>query len=124
MLVGPLAGESRYCMLQGFEIEEMDRVTAPYCILVIPLFNAGGAYAWVDRVLVVDVPEEVQLSRVMQRDGIDEQQARAILAAQISREDRLKLADDVIENNGELDLLNSRVASLHEHYLALAGATA
>lgn len=92
----------------------------PYCILVIPLFVESSRYDWVDRVLVVDVPEDIQLKRVMARDNLDRQQAKAILATQASRNDRLALADDVIENMGKIEDLEAEVARLHEEYLGLA----
>lgn len=96
----------------------------PYAIAAIPLFaEAGpGAYAgWVDRVLVVDVPEEVQLARLLRRDGIDEPLARRMIQAQASRAERLAIADDVIANDGPLEALDAAVAALHARYLALAG---
>jgi dephospho-CoA kinase len=95
-----------------------------YVMLVIPLLaESGGAYAWVDRVLVVDVPREVQRARLMQRDGIGGSLADAMLDAQASREQRLAIADDIIANDGTLAQLDQRVAELHSRYLALAGST-
>jgi dephospho-CoA kinase len=95
----------------------------PYAIAAIPLFAEAGreAYAaWVDGVLVVDVPVEVQLARLLRRDGIDEALAWRMIRAQASREQRLALADDVIRNDGPLDALDSAVAGLHARYLELA----
>ena len=91
-----------------------------YCILVIPLFAESLRYDWVNRVLVVDVPESTQLERVMRRDGIDRVQAEAILEAQVNRERRLALADDVIVNTGSLEKIEIEVARLHRLYLELA----
>lgn len=91
-----------------------------YQIHAIPLLAEGGRAAAYDRVLVVDCPEETQVLRLMQRDGVDEIQARRALAAQASRQQRLAIADDVIENMGTLDQLRSRVASLHSAYRELA----
>ena len=99
-----------------------DRLTAmevPYCLVVIPLLTETGMDDLVQRILVVDVAEAVQIERVKARDGVNEQQARAILAAQASRAQRLALADDVIENTGSLSELDSKVAKLHDKYLAL-----
>ena len=76
----------------------------------------------VNRVLVVDVPEAVQIHRVMARDRIDAAQAQRILAAQASRSQRLALADDVLENSGALDTLQHQVTALHQQYLRLATA--
>ncbi|MBL8251542.1 MAG: dephospho-CoA kinase, partial [Candidatus Competibacter sp.] len=97
-------------------------LTAPYCLVVIPLLVETGMTDLVDRVLVVDVPETEQICRVMARDGASEQQARRILAAQARRDERLKQADDVLENTGELAALNDQIALLHKRYLALAEA--
>ena len=93
-----------------------------YAIAAIPLFAEAGraAYDWVDRVLVVDVPVEVQLQRLLRRDGIDEALARRMIGAQASREERLAVADDVIANDGGLDALDTAVARLHARYQRLA----
>jgi dephospho-CoA kinase len=104
-----------------------DRAVAdsgPYCLLAIPLLAENiEHYRWVDRVLLVDVPESVQIVRLMKRDSIDESLARRMLAHQASRVERLALADDVIENSGDESLLDQTVAELHQRYLALASAT-
>jgi dephospho-CoA kinase len=101
-----------------------DRVladTGPYCLLAIPLLAENiGHYRWIDRVLLVDAPESVQLARLVVRDGIDETLARRMLAHQASRAERLALADDVIENSGDEVALDDAVADLHRRYLALA----
>ena len=76
----------------------------------------------VDRVLVVDCSEELQIRRLQARDGISLEQARAILDAQVTRDARLSAADDVIVNDGELGPLRDEVARLHARYLSLAGA--
>jgi dephospho-CoA kinase len=92
----------------------------PWCILVVPLLAESGRYQWVNRVLVVDVDESTQIERVMARDNIDRSQAEAILRSQASRQDRLALADDIIDNSGSLDQLKSKVDSLYEIYSDLA----
>lgn len=92
-----------------------------YCILAIPLLAENIAhYRWVDRVLVVDAPESVQLERLVRRDGIDEALARRMIERQATRQQRLAIADDVIENTGEESALDAAVAALHQRYLALA----
>ena len=94
---------------------------SPYCVLMIPLLTEShGDYTWIDRVLVIDVPLDVQIARVMRRDAISNEAARRILAVQASREQRLALADDVIDNTGSIDALNAAVRRLHERYLRLS----
>lgn len=92
--------------------------TAPYVILAIPLLVESGHYDWVDRVLVIDVPSAVQVSRVMRRDNVDQASAHAAIAAQASRAARLSRARDVIVNDGPLTGLDGAVARLHARYLA------
>jgi dephospho-CoA kinase len=95
--------------------------TAPYCLLAIPLFaESAQAYVWVDRVLVVDVPREVQLARLMQRDGMTAEFAERALASQATRAQRLALADDVIDNTATLDDLQRVVDRLNPLYLQLS----
>jgi dephospho-CoA kinase len=95
--------------------------TGPYCILSIPLLVENHAhYGWVDRVLVVDAPEDVRIARLVQRDGIDEALARKMIAAQATREARLAIADDVIENHGSEADLAARASELHARYLDLS----
>lgn len=93
----------------------------PYCLLAIPLLaETWPQYDWVDRVLVVDVREDVQIERLMHRDGVEASLARKMLAAQVTRAERLDFADDVIDNSGSLEMLDTAVAALHAHYLVLA----
>ena len=97
----------------------------PYAMAAIPLFVEAGpaAYAeWVDRVLVVHVPVDVQLERLLRRDGIDEALAWRMIRAQATAEERLAVADDIIDNDGPLAALDDTVAALHARYLALAAA--
>lgn len=94
----------------------------PYVVLAIPLLTASSRYPFIDRVLVVDVPEAVQIERLTRRDGVDEASARAALAAQIGRTERLALADDVVDNSGSLASLAAAVDALHARYLDLAAA--
>ena len=95
--------------------------TTPYGVLAIPLLaESGDAYAWVDRVLVVDVPEHVQVQRLMRRDDIDRALAESMLAAQATRAQRLAIADDVHDATGPVEELPTRARAWHSHYLALA----
>jgi dephospho-CoA kinase len=91
-----------------------------YCLLSSPLLLESGQSQLAQRVLVIDVPETVQLQRAMQRDDATEAGIRAIMAAQMAREERLKRADDVIDNTGDLAALYSQVDELHQQYLQLA----
>ncbi|MET0498141.1 MAG: dephospho-CoA kinase [Steroidobacteraceae bacterium] len=106
--------------------EELKRRSAlaegPYQIHVIPLLVESGQRSAYDRVLVVDCPEEEQLRRLTGRDGSTVEQAKNILAAQTSREQRLSVADDVIVNTGSVEDLTGFVATLHENYALLANA--
>lgn len=108
-------------MIRAAMDAEATIASGPYVVLDIPLLVEGGRTDQVDRVLVVDVDEATQIGRVVRRDGVPESQARAILAAQASREQRLSAADDVILNEGSLPALKQAVESLHQRYLALAG---
>ena len=92
----------------------------PYQILVIPLLVEKNLQSHVERVLVVDCDEALQLKRLRDRDGSTPQQAQAILAAQASRASRLKVADDVIQNDQDMSAVQRQVAALHERYLQLA----
>ena len=95
--------------------------TGAYVVLVVPLLVESADYrARVDRVLVVDCPLELQVSRVRARSGLSEDEARRIIAAQVSRETRLAAADDVIDNSGTLEALHAQVRRLHQRYLELA----
>lgn len=87
---------------------------------VVPLLVENGLQHQADRVLVVDVDEATQLRRTQQRDGITLSQAKNILAAQASREQRLASADDIIDNSGTPEQALPRVAELHQRYLRLA----
>ena len=100
----------------------LQTVQHPYCILVVPLLVESGLFEDADRILVVDVPEALQIQRLMRRDRADRDQAEAALSAQISREQRLARADDVIDNSASLVALQASVAELDAFYRELAGA--
>ncbi|MEZ5458741.1 MAG: dephospho-CoA kinase [Steroidobacteraceae bacterium] len=91
-----------------------------YQVIVIPLLVESGRRTPVDRVLVVDCPESLQLERLLRRDGGSREQAEAILAAQASRAQRLAVADDVIVNAADPQAVESEVDALHRRYLALS----
>jgi len=105
------------------EMERQSRVAGgPYQVLVIPLLAESGRRDHVDRVLLVDVPEALQVQRLALRDGVSREQAEAALNAQATRAERLAIADDVIQNSGRVDELKHQVRALHEKYLQFATA--
>jgi dephospho-CoA kinase len=101
--------------------ESQRRIAAsrgPYVVHVVPLLIESADYrSRVDRVLVVDAPEELQVERVRARSGLAEADVRAIIAAQAARAERVAAADDVIDNRGTIDALRQQVAALHHRYL-------
>jgi dephospho-CoA kinase len=92
----------------------------PYQILVLPLLVEKSLGSQLDRVLVVDCDEELQIKRLEARDGSTLAQAQAILNAQVSRGARLKAAHDIIKNDGDISAVRDQVAELHARYLELA----
>lgn len=96
-------------------------LTTPYCIIAIPLLVEKKWQGEVDRVLVIDAPVEAQIARTAARDGMSREEVQRILAAQVSREERLAAADDVLRNDGDLNALREQVTLLHQRYLRLAG---
>jgi dephospho-CoA kinase len=107
-------------LIRGDMERSADQAVGPYIVMVIPLLIEGGPGDRVDRILVVDVDEAVQLQRVMERDGCTSEQAHAILASQVGRSARLAAADDVLQNAGTVTDLRQAVDRLHERYLRLA----
>jgi dephospho-CoA kinase len=96
----------------------------PYLLLVVPLlFEAANYLDLVQCALVVDCAEEIQVARAMQRGTWSEAEVRAAMAQQISRAERLQLADDIIRNDGSIDDLRTQVRQLHQHYLSRSRAT-
>lgn len=104
--------------------QEAGNIDAPYCVLVIPLLIEAGLQDRVDRILVIEADEAIQIGRVQARDRRDPEQIKNILRAQAGSAQRDAIADDWIVNNGGLDALRSQVAVLHARYLALAGGNA
>ena len=121
----PAAKRALEALLHPMIREESARRIAaaggPYVIHVVPLLIESPDYrSRVDRVLVVDCPEETQLARVRARSGLSEDEVRAIMRTQISRAERLAAADDVIDNRGSREALRKQVAALHKKYLQFA----
>jgi dephospho-CoA kinase len=109
-------------MIRAESERQCARASSPYVILAVPLLIESGTYRErCSRVCVVDCPENVQIERVRTRNGLSEDEVRAIIATQISRAARLAAADDVIDNSGTLKALDAQVDVLHASYLALAG---
>lgn len=101
-------------------LEQLDEQGHAYAILASPLLLETDQHLLISKVIVVDAPEALQISRTMARDNIEEAQVRQILAAQMQREERLKHADFVLDNSGNEDQLRESVNALHPQLLQLA----
>jgi dephospho-CoA kinase len=110
-------------MIRAESARRIASAAGPYALHVVPLLIESPGYRErVGRVLVVDCPEELQVTRVRQRSGLSEEAIRRIIASQIPRGKRLAAADDVIDNSGLISAMQQRVQQLHETYLRLAAA--
>jgi dephospho-CoA kinase len=99
------------------------RTRTPYVLVAVPLLLETGAYKdFISRVLVVDCNEALQVERTMRRSKITADEVRAIMAAQLPRQERLARADDVLRNDSDMAALRDQIAALHARYLVLAGA--
>ena len=98
----------------------INQVNYPYCVICIPLLLETDGQAAMDRVLVVDAPEKLQIARVSRRDRTDKDQTRSIIKAQISRGERLRRAHDIILNDGNINDLKPQVMKLHDKYIELS----
>ena len=103
-------------------VQQCQQAQGPYCILMVPLLFENHLQSLVQRTLVVDVDEATQIRRTMLRDNTTEEQVKAIIAAQCPRQQRLALADDVIQNGDDVTVTQRQQAvyALHQHYLQLA----
>jgi dephospho-CoA kinase len=99
---------------------QTQQAKSDYCLLSVPLLVENKLNEQVDRVVIVDVDEPTQLQRTLLRDKTNEKQIRTIMSAQATRQQRLEVADDVIDNNGGTDALFKQVFQLHQYYLQLA----
>lgn len=111
-LTHPLIAQEIVSQIQGSQ--------SPYTILASPLLLESSQHQMVSRVLVIDVPVELQVARTITRDDTTEEGVKAIIAAQMPRQDRLQRADDVICNDQNLEHLHREVDKLHQTYLQLA----
>ncbi len=96
------------------------QLVSPWCIIVIPLLQESAQQDLVQRILLVDAPAELQLSRTMLRDNIAADEVKKIIASQASRSSRCELADDIIVNQGSLDQLLQQVEKMYQFYDQLA----
>ena len=99
--------------------DQLDAIETPYAIMCVPLLVEKHGYENIDRVLVVDCPLETQISRVMSRDSLTRQQVESIMKTQASREQRLRLADDIVENATGIEALRDPVRTLHTKYTTI-----
>ncbi len=101
--------------------QHIQQIDAPYCIVAIPLLIETGQANIVERILVVNAPKEAQINRTVNRDAVTPAEVEAIVAAQVGNDLRLSIADDVLQNDGELADIFPKVKALHAKYLSLAG---
>ncbi|MDJ0939847.1 MAG: dephospho-CoA kinase [Woeseiaceae bacterium] len=106
--------------IRASALEQAATAGGQYQIIVVPLLVESPIREQVDRILVVDCDEDAQIRRLMARDAESEGQARRMLAAQASREQRLAIADDVVDNAGDVDATQSQVNELHRRYVRLS----
>ena len=110
-------------LIQTEVVRRIEIASSPYIIIVVPLLLETGSYCeTVTRILVIDCNEECQITRTISRDGLSEQEVRAIMATQKSRQERLNQADDVIVNNADISHLQRQVKIQHDKYLSLLNA--
>lgn len=98
---------------------DINHVTYPYCICVIPLLAESSGIDFIDRVLVVHTPMDIQIKRATARDQSSAEMIEKIIHAQAKSDTRLKMANDVLENKGDINFLKEQVAALHKQYLGL-----
>jgi dephospho-CoA kinase len=112
-------------MIRAESVLRLQAVTAPYALLVVPLLveNLASYQHLLNRIAVVDCEESQQLARISSRPGISLEQAKSILAVQANQASRLQIADDLIENRGDLVGLDHQIQRLHQKYLTLAAAS-
>ncbi len=108
-------------LIRANALRQIERLDAPYALVIVPLLVETGFGALVDRIAVVDCSREAQLERLMARDEIGPTDAEAILNAQVDRESRLARAHDVIDNGGSLEATRERVGVLHAKYVQATG---
>lgn len=106
-------------MIRKQMLDELTEVKSDYALLVIPLMVENNLQSLADKILVVDVDEETQIQRTVERDKVDVSQAKSILASQASREQRLAIADYVIKNDAKNQKLLPQITELHQKFLEM-----
>jgi dephospho-CoA kinase len=109
-------------LIRKITLQRLRAVTTAYAIVAVPLLIESNFAELVDRILVIDCPEEIQMQRLIARDSDSAATATQIIQAQISREKRLAHADDIIRNDSDIAHLEQQVDELHSKYLAMAAA--
>jgi len=107
-------------MIRKNMLNQVQQAESAYVIMVVPLLFENGLDKLVNTTLVVDVDPKLQISRTSERDSVASTQVEQIILSQMPRQQRLSMADEIIDNHGELNTLRSKVASLHHKYLELA----
>jgi len=108
-------------MIRNASLAAAAAATGDYVMFAVPLLIESGTWRErVSRILAVDCPEQLQIARVMARNGLPEAQVRAIMAAQVSRDQRRAAADDIIVNDAGIDALAPQIERLHQLYLAFS----
>ncbi|MCG9714894.1 dephospho-CoA kinase [Shewanella insulae] len=110
-------------LIRAEMLTQLQNATSAYAILVVPLLFENGLDRLVNCTLVVDISPELQIKRTTERDAVDAQQVKNIIASQASRDEKLSKADDVIDNQGDISALRSKVSALHNKYIKLAAQT-
>lgn len=110
-------------ILHPFVFEEIEHriasIKTPYCIICIPLLIETNAMDKVDRILVINIPKKLQISRASQRDNVTSSDVKKIFKTQVASEIRLTNADDVLHNDQDIEFLRAQINKLHKHYLEL-----
>lgn len=102
-------------------ISSLESTSTPYCIIVVPLlFETKQVQIKFDRILVIDMPESLQINRTKERDNCNTEQVKSILQSQVSRQTRLDSADDIIVNVGSIESLEDNIEKLHQQYIKLS----
>lgn len=106
-------------MIREQIINQLERATSPYVILVAPLLFENSLNKLCNRCLLIDVPKEIQIQRTTSRDNVSKEQVKSIIASQMSRDNKLELADDVLDNSLPLEDAFKKVDILHQSYIAV-----